>query len=238
MLLNALRTDKAQGPDNVSPRLLARIAEQIAKPVHRIFKKSLEEGILPLEWKSAAVSPIHKSGNKNDPANYRPISLTSQLCKVLESLMSDQIVRHLENNQLIGETQHGFRKGRSCLTNILSFLDKVTSSIDSGSSIDVVFLDFAKAFDKVPHQRLLSKLKSHGISGKVFKWIENWLAGRVQSVQVKGINSIWEAVTSGVPQGSGLGPVLFLIYINDLDDDILSWILKFADDTKIFSSVL
>ena len=105
--------------------------------------------------------------------------------------MRDQIVRHLENNQLIGETQHGFRKGRSCLTNIhvLSFLDKV-SSIDSGSSIDVVFLDFAKAFDKVPHQRLLSKLKSHGISGKVFKWIENWLAGRVQNVQVKGINSL------------------------------------------------
>ena len=96
--------------------------------------------------------------------------------------MRDQIVRHLENNQLIGETQHGFRKGRSCLTNVLSFLDKVTSSIDAGSSIDVVFLDFAKAFDKVPQQRLLSKLKSHGISGKVFKWIENWLAGRVQSV--------------------------------------------------------
>ena len=106
--------------------------------MHRIFKKLLEEGILPLEWKSATVSPIHKSGNKNDPANYRPISLTSQLCK--ESLMRDQIVRHLENNQIIGETQHGFRKGRSCLTNILSFLDKVTSSIDSGSSIDVVFL--------------------------------------------------------------------------------------------------
>jgi len=112
-----------------------------------------------LEWKSAAMSPIHKSGNKNDPANYRPISLTNQLCE--ESLMRDQIVRHLENNQLIGETQHGFRKGRSCLTNnILSFLDKVTSFIDSGSSIDVVFLDFAKAFDKVPHQRLLSKLKT------------------------------------------------------------------------------
>ena len=133
-------------------------------------------------WKSATVSPIYKSGSKNDPANYRPISLTSQLCKVLESLMRDRIVRHLENNQLIGETQHGFRKGRSCLTNVLSFLDKVTSSIDAGSSIDVVFLDFAKAFDKVPQQRLLSKLKSHGISGKVFKWIENWLAGRVQSV--------------------------------------------------------
>ena len=105
------------------------------------------------------------------------------------------------------------------------------------TSIDVVFLDFAKVFDKVPHKRLLSKLKSHGISGKVFKWIENWLAWRVQSVQVNGINSLWEAVTSGVPRGSGLGPVLFLIYIKDLDDDILSWILKFADDAKIFSSV-
>jgi len=102
--LNSLRTDKAQGPDNVSPRLLAHIAEQIAKPVHQIFKKSLEEGILPLEWKSTTVSPIYKSGVKNDPANHCLISPTSELCKVLESLMRYQIVRHLENNQLIGET--------------------------------------------------------------------------------------------------------------------------------------
>jgi len=134
------------------------------------------------------VYEIHKSGNKNNPANYRPISLTSQICKIMKSLMRDQIVHHLESNRLIKDSQHGFRKGRSCLTNILTFLDKVTSYIDSEFDVDVIFLDFAKAFDKVPHQRLLSKLKSHGISGIVLDWIENWLSGRVQRVRSRELN--------------------------------------------------
>jgi len=183
--LNSLRIDKAHGPDDISPRFLAPVAEQLAQHVYNIFTKSFDEGMLPPDWKAANVSPIHRSGNKNNPTNYRPISLTSQICKIMESLMRDQIDHHLESNILIKDSQHGFRKCRSCLTNILTFFDKVTGYIDSELHVDVIFLDFAKAFDKVPHQMLLSKLMSHGISGRVLDWIDNWRSGRVQRVQVK-----------------------------------------------------
>ena len=169
----------------------------------------------------------------NKPENFRPVSLTSQVCKLFESLMRDDIVDHLERKGLLNISQHGFRKGRSCLTNLLSFLEEVTEKLDERNSIDVVYLDFAKAFDKVPHKRLLNKVRGFGI-GELLRWIENWLAARFQRVRCEGAWSGWRRVLSGIPQGSVLGPILFLMFIDDLDEGLTSRILKFADDSEIF----
>ena len=147
------------------------------------------------------------------------------------------MVEFLVKHKLINTTQHGFLKARSCLINLLCFLEEITNWVDDGSPVDVVYLDFQKAFDKLPHQRLLLKLKAHGIGNDVINWIEEWLTHRRQRVIVDGEISNWKYVLSGVPQGSVLGPILFLIYINDLDDYISSKVLKFADDTKVFRKV-
>ena len=175
-------------------------------------------------------------GSRNKSENYRPVSLTSVICKLLERLIKDHMVEFLVKHKLLNSSQHGFLKARSCLTNMLCFLEEITKWIDVGSPVDIIYLDFQKAFDKVPHQRLLLKLKAHGIGDSITDWIEQWLTDR-RRVVVDGEVSNWKSVLSGVPQGSVLGPILFLIYINDLDDSITSNVLKFADDTKLFRKV-
>ena len=160
------------------------------------------------------------------------------VCKLLERQIKDHLVDFLVKNNLINPSQHGFLKARSCLTNILCFLEDVTKWVDEGSPVDIIYLDFKKAFDKVPHQRLLLKLKALGIGNGMINWIEKWLIDRRQVVVVvDGEVSNWKSVLSGVPQGSVLGPILFLIYINDLGDDITSKVLKFADDTQVFRKI-
>ena len=225
---------KAAGPDGVHMSILQSLHGFICKPLAAIFNKSLETGVVPRDWRDAHVTPIFKKGVKSDPGNYRPVSLTSICCKLMESCIKDAIVEHVEKNNLLRNTQHGFSKGRSCTTNLLDFMEKVTDYVDKGFPVDIIYLDFAKAFDKVPHLRLAEKLKAIGIEGHILEWIKSWLSDRRQKVRVYGSESQWEQVLSGVPQGSVLGPILFIIYNDDIDCAAISpvFINKFADDTK------
>jgi len=194
--LAALRPDKAPDPDDIPLRILRKLSEEVSQPPTIIFQKSIDDSVVPEDWKLANVCPIFKKVLKTQAANYRPVSLTSQVGKVFETIIRGAPVDHLEKFHLINDSQHGFRRSRSCLTNLIEFLDIVTRSVDTGDNVDIVYLDFAKAFDKVPHQRLISKLEAHGIKGKVLQWIINWLKERRQRVCLHGDYSGWRIVVS------------------------------------------
>ena len=235
--LGQLKDGKACGPDGLHPKLLKEARAELALPLQIIFSQSLDAGTVPLDWKQANVIPIHKKGSTSDPGNYRPVSLTSCVCKIMESIIRDHILKHLNDNELLSDVQYGFRSKRSCCLQLLDCMERWSQILDNGNSFDVLYLDFSKAFDRVPHQRLLIKLRHLGINDKVLTWIESFLSDRRQRVIVRGEASAWKAVRSGVPQGSVLGPVLFLMYVNDLSDGINSNIRLFADDAKCWQSI-
>lgn len=197
----------------------------------------MKEGKVPEDWKSAQVSPIFKKGSRTSAGNYRPVALTCVLCKVMESIIRDKLLVHFESNNLFTVHQHGFTSRKSCLTNLLETFEDWTSALDNGYNIDTIFLDYQKAFDTVPHKRLVCKLKAYGIQGNLLDWIESFLVKRRMRVGVRGQFSDWCSVDSGVPQGSVLGPILFLVYVNDIPEMVDCKLKMFADDTKIWNSV-
>ena len=169
--------------------------------------------------------------------NYRPVSLTSVPCTIMESIIKSELLTFAEGNNLINGCQHGFVRGKSCLTNLLESFEQWTRALDEGYGIDVVYLDYRKAFDTVPHKRLLLKLRNYGFTEKYIKWIENFLTGRKMRVGINNSYSRWTDILSGVPQGSVLGPLLFILYVNDLPSWITNSMRMFADDTKVWSRV-
>ncbi|CAH8603599.1 unnamed protein product [Dicrocoelium dendriticum] len=236
-LLQWLNPSKASGPDLIHPKLLHELATELSGPLTIVFRKSLASCALPSEWKEAVICPIFKHGDRGLPANYRPVSLTSVVVKLLEKLVRDSLESHLNIFNLLSNVQHGFRKGFSCLTNLLVARENWADAVDNGHTLDVLFVDFSKAFDKEPHLRLVQKLSSYGVSGRALHWVTAFLEGREQCVRVGRGLSFRQSVLSGVPQGSVLGPLLFSIYVNDLPAELEVPSLLFADDLKLWNIV-
>ena len=171
----------------------------IIEPLTILFQKSLNEGVVPPQWLNGCITAIHKKEEKNLCENYRPVSITSIICKLMESIIRDKLVAHMEKNKLFSRYQHGFVPRRNCISNLLICMEMWTEMIERGLPIDVIYTDFAKAFDRVPHQRLLRKMKDIGITGDILAWVESFLSGRKQCVQVDGERSSWKNVKSGIP---------------------------------------
>ena len=234
--LKTLNPYKAAGPDGISPRVLRELAEVLAAPLTTLFQTSLDKGAVPQDWKTALVSPAYKKGEKYTAANYRPISLTCVTCKVLEHILTSQLMRFAENRKIFHPNQHGFRKHHGCEKQLIELTSDIANTLDDGEETVACVLDFSKAFDKVNHNKLLLKLAQYGVSYQLVSWIDDFLTGRTQRVVVDGEQSSEAAVTSGVPQGSVIGPTMFLFYINDLPDNLRCEVRLFADDTIIYNT--
>ena len=248
-VIDALKETSAMGPDGIGNRTIKQLKNEVIVPLTMIFRRSLDEGVVPRDWKESNIAPIYKKGSRAAPANYRPVNLTSNTCKIMERVLKTDIEDHLEK-RVLRNSQHGFRRGRSPATNMIEFMNKVTKWLDEGRCFDIVFFDFSKAFDKVCHRRLPVKMHAAGVRGKVKGWVCEWLRDRRQRVVVEGVESNWVPVDSSVPQGTVLGGTLFGLYVDDIDEAVEGQgddedggeddeedeeeviLRKFADDTK------
>ena len=235
--LTDLDGNSAMGQDNIHPLLLKNCARELAYPLHVIYNLSLQEGYVPSFWKSSLVVPIFKKGHRYEPLNYRPISLTSVCCKTMERIVCSHLRSYLECNSLLTPHQFGFRTGRSTMDQLLLVYDAVSKNTDRGGVTDVILFDFSKAFDVVCHDIMLAKLNAIGIQGHLLQWIASFLRDRKMRVCIKSHISEPRSVLSGVPQGSVLGPLLFLIYINSVAAQLTSQYKIFADDLKIYACI-
>jgi hypothetical protein len=235
--LESLDLYKAPGVDGISPFVLNKCSDVLSYPLSLMYIKSFKTGMVPSAWKSANVSPIFKKGVKSCPSNYRPVSLTSILCRVKERILRDEMVRYLITNKLISQDQHGFVPAKSCITNLIETMDIVTEALNRGFFVILILLDFSRAFDTVCHRFLIAKLEAYGFDAAIVNWIRNFLSNRKQRVVMGTAYSEWVEVASGVPQGSVLGPLLFVIFINDMPQLTNHFCKLYADDSKLIGVV-
>ena len=236
--IDELSPHSAPGPDRYPAILLKKCKSVLAKPLYLIWRHSIDYGQISPLLKWSFISPIHKGGKRDLAKNYRPIALTSHLIKIFEKILRNCLVAYIEEHKLFNPNQHGFRAGHSCLSQLLAHYDKITKLLEDGHNVDVIYLDFSKAFDKLDFNITLQKLFDMGITGNILQWITTFLTNRKQTVLVDGAKSAPTSVLSGVPQGSVIGPLMFLILLGDIDQDVASaFVSSFADDTRVLGKV-
>ena len=238
-IIKSLDPNKAHGHDEISIRMIKLCATSISKPLSILFRNCFENQCFPNEWKRANIVPVHKKNDKQLIKNYRPVSLLPVCSKIFEKVIFNSLFKYLEDNNLLNGNQSGFRPGDSCVRQLLSITHEIYKAFDANPSLEVrgIFLDLSKAFDKVWHDGLMYKLKRLGICGKYYGLIHSFLNDRHQRVVLNGQCSNWSKIKAGVPQGSILGSLLFLVYINDLPEGLTTNAKLFADDTSLFSVV-
>ena len=232
--ISDIKLDSAPGPDGVPAILLKRCGASLCVPIYMLWSESMSTGVVPHFYKTGYVTPLFKKGSRCEAGNYRPITLTSHVVKVFERVVRKTMMLHLETNDLLSDKQHGFRANRSCLTQMLDHFDDIFEGFTRGEDTDSIYLDYAKAFDKVDLDLLIHKLRRYGFHSRLIEWIKSFLFDRDQVVVLDGIHSDLAKVISGVPQGSVLGPLLFILFINDLEQVVTSSRVSFfADDTRV-----
>lgn len=234
--INNLKDDFSPGPDGLPAIVLKKCINHLTQPLSALFQLSIAQGIFPELWKHSYITPIHKKGCKSEISNYRPIAKLSCVPKLFESIVYDVMFFHCK--QIFSSKQHGFLKGRSTVTNLTEFVSRTLCTLEDGDEIDVVATDFSKAFDKIPHQIILFKLKALGFQPRFISWIKSYLVNRQYKVRFRSSLSDPITATSGVPQGSHLGPLIFILSINDAETVIKASDLSvYADDMKIFRRI-